>query len=62
MATGQSLHLPRAGAGALDGAFEQEHFNNQAQPVARKVDISDHSVITPDALTRRDAPAPDVHQ
>jgi len=24
------------------------YFNNQAQPVADKVDISDHSVVTPD--------------
>ncbi|HET6192823.1 MAG TPA: alpha/beta hydrolase fold domain-containing protein [Trebonia sp.] len=27
------------------------YFNNQAQPVAGKVDISDHSVVTPDGAT-----------
>jgi acetyl esterase/lipase len=28
-----------------------QYFNNEAQPVAGKVDISDHSVITPDGAT-----------
>jgi hypothetical protein len=27
------------------------YFNNEAQPVASKVDISDHSVVTPDGAT-----------
>jgi len=27
------------------------YFNNEAQPVADKVDISDHSVVTPDGAT-----------
>jgi acetyl esterase/lipase len=27
------------------------YFNNQAQPVASKVDISDHGVVTPDGAT-----------
>jgi hypothetical protein len=26
------------------------YFNNEAQPVAGKVDISDHNVVTPDGL------------
>lgn len=34
---------------ALDPMLE--YFNNQAQPVAGKVDISDHSVIAPDGAT-----------
>jgi acetyl esterase/lipase len=34
---------------ALDAMLE--YFNNQAQPVASKVDISDHSVIAPDGAT-----------
>lgn len=34
---------------ALDPMLE--YFNNQAQPVASKVDISDHSVIAPDGAT-----------
>jgi hypothetical protein len=28
-----------------------EYFNDRAQPVAGKVDISDHSVVTPDGAT-----------
>ena len=34
---------------ALDAMLE--YFNNQAQPVASKVDIADHSVIAPDGAT-----------
>ena len=34
---------------ALDAMLD--HFNNQAQPVASKVDISGHSVVTPDGAT-----------
>jgi acetyl esterase/lipase len=34
---------------ALDAMLE--YFNNEAQPVATKVDISDHSVVTPDGAT-----------
>ena len=34
---------------ALDPMLE--YFNNQAQPVAGKVDITDHSVVTPDGAT-----------
>jgi acetyl esterase/lipase len=34
---------------ALDPMLE--YFNNQAQPVAGKVDITDHAVVTPDGAT-----------
>ena len=34
---------------ALDAMLE--YFNNEAQPVAGKVDISDHRVVTPDGAT-----------
>jgi acetyl esterase/lipase len=34
---------------ALDAMLE--YFNNQAQPIASKVDISDHSIIAPDGAT-----------
>jgi hypothetical protein len=34
---------------ALDAMLN--YFNNQAQPVDSKVDISDHSVVTPDGAT-----------
>ena len=34
---------------ALDAMLR--YFNNEAQPVADKVDISDHSVVTPDGAT-----------
>src|SRR2546421_9554287 len=34
---------------ALDAMLD--YFNNQAQPVADKVDTSDHSVVTPDGAT-----------
>jgi acetyl esterase/lipase len=52
-ATGQNGPPPAPPAGDVAGrraALDPmlEYFNNQAQPIAGKVDISDHSVIAPD--------------
>jgi acetyl esterase/lipase len=55
-ATGQNGPPPAPPAGDVAGrraALDPmlEYFNNHAQPVAGKVDISDHSVVTPDGAT-----------
>jgi acetyl esterase/lipase len=55
-ATGQNGPPPAPPAGDVAGrraALDPmlDYFNNHAQPVAGKVDISDHSVVTPDGVT-----------